>query len=270
METSAAHTRKTTETHRAGRIHIGIGDWTFEPWRSNFYPAGLSHSKELHYASRQFSAIEVNGTYYSTFKAPTFAKWHSETPDGFMFSLKAHRFATNRRVLAQAGDAIARFVDSGIAELKDKLGPIVWQFMPTLQFEPGDFEAFLALLPKAVEGLQLRHVLDVRHVSFATPALVALARQYGCVPVCTDSDKFPAIADAEADFAYLRLMRSQADVPTGYGPEAIAQWAQGVRTWTRGERPRDVFVYFINGAKERAPAGAMALMAQLGQLGQLA
>ena len=270
METSAAHTRKTTETHRAGRIHIGIGGWTFEPWRSNFYPAGLSHSKELHYASRQLSAIEVNGTYYSTFKPPTFAKWHSETPDGFMFSLKAHRFATNRRVLAQAGDAIARFVDSGIAELKDKLGPIVWQFMPTQQFEPGDFEAFLALLPKAVEGLQLRHVLDVRHESFATPALVALARQYGCVPVCTDSDKFPAIADADADFAYLRLMRSQADVPTGYGPEAIAQWAQGVRTWTRGERPRDVFVYFINGAKERAPAGAMALMAQLGQLGQLA
>ena len=246
-------------------IRIGIGGWTFEPWRDNFYPANLPHSKELQYASRQLSAIEVNGTYYSTFKPPTFAKWYSETPDGFMFSLKANRFATNRRVLAQAGDSIKRFVDSGIVELKDKLGPIVWQFMPTKQFEPVDFEAFLALLPKAVNGLQLRHVLDVRHASFATPNFLALARQYGCVPVCTDSDKFPAIADAEADFAYLRLMRSRADVPTGYTPEAIAQWAQGVRTWTSGERPRDVFVYFINGAKERAPAGAMALMAQLGQ-----
>ncbi len=261
METTIARNRTR---NRNARVHVGVGGWTFEPWRGNFYPAGLAHSKELHYASRQLSAIEVNGTYYSTFKPPTFAKWYSETPDGFMFSLKAHRFATNRRVLAQAGDSISRFVDSGIAELKEKLGAIVWQFMPTKPFEPGDFEAFLALLPKAVDGLPLRHVLDVRHESFATPALVALARQYGCVPVCTDSDSFPAIADAGADFAYLRLMRSQAHVPTGYSPEAIAQWAQGVRTWTSGERPRDVFVYFINGAKERAPAGAMALMAQLG------
>ncbi|CAN7697450.1 DUF72 domain-containing protein [Acidovorax sp. LjRoot118] len=245
-------------------IRIGIGGWTFEPWRGNFYPAGLSHAKELHYASRQLTAIEVNGTYYSTFKPPTFAKWHGETPDGFMFSLKANRFATNRRVLAEAGDSIARFVDSGISELKDKLGPIVWQFMPTKQFEPGDFEAFLALLPKAVDGRTLRHVLDVRHESFATPAFIELARRYGCVPVHTDSEKFPAIADGAADFAYLRLMRSQADVPTGYTPEAIAQWAQGVRSWTGSERPRDVFVYFINGAKERAPAGAMELIRQLG------
>jgi len=246
-------------------IRIGIGGWTFEPWRNNFYPAGLAHSKELHYASRQLSAIEVNGTYYSTFKPPTFAKWRDDTPDGFMFSLKANRFATNRRVLAEAGDSIARFVDSGISELGGKLGPIVWQFMPTKQFDPVDFEAFLALLPKAVDGLTLRHVLDVRHESFATPQFLALARRYGCVPVHTDSEKFPAIADADADFAYLRLMRSQAEVPTGYPPDAIAQWAEGVRRWTTGERPRDVFVYFINGAKERAPAGAMALLAQLGQ-----
>ncbi|MFY3385322.1 DUF72 domain-containing protein [Paracidovorax sp. MALMAid1276] len=245
-------------------IRVGIGGWTFEPWRSNFYPAGLSHSKELHHASRQLTAIEVNGTYYSTFKPPTFAKWHAETPEGFLFSLKAHRFATHRRVLADAGDAIARFVDSGISELKDKLGPIVWQFMPTKAFDPDDFEAFLALLPREVDGLRLRHALDVRHPSFATPAFVALARRHGCVPVCTDSEKFPAIADAEADFAYLRLMRSQADVPTGYPAKAIAQWAQGVRAWTGGERPRDVFVYFINGAKERAPAGAMELLRQLG------
>ena len=253
-----------TKANNSKHIRIGIGGWTFEPWRDgNFYPAGLAHSKELHYASRQFSAIEVNGTYYSTFQPPTFAKWHSETPEGFMFSLKANRFATNRRVLAEAGDSITRFVESGISELKDKLGPIVWQFMPSKPFEPVDFEAFLALLPKAVDGRPLRHVLDVRHKSFATPAFVALARRYGCVPVYTDSEKFPAIADAEADFAYLRLMRGQPNVPTGYTPEAIAQWARGVRAWTSGERQRDVFVYFINGAKERAPAGAMELMAQL-------
>jgi len=247
----------------AQHIRVGIGGWTFEPWRSNFYPAGLAHSKELHYASRQLSSIEVNGTYYSTFKPPTFAKWRDETPDGFMFSLKANRFATNRRVLADAGESVSRFVESGISELGDKLGPIVWQFMPTKQFEPQDFEAFLALLPRAVDGRSLRHVLDVRHDSFAVPAFLELARRYGCVPVHTDSEKFPAIADPEAPFAYLRLMRSQADVPTGYPPAQIDAWARGVRRWTGGELPRDVFVYFINGAKERAPAGAMALLERL-------
>lgn len=261
---SSSDLRHAATDGGGGQIRIGIGGWTFEPWRDNFYPAGLAHSKELQYASRQVTAIEVNGTYYSTFKPPTFAKWHGETPEGFLFSLKANRFATHRRVLAEAGDSIARFVESGISELKDKLGPIVWQFMPTKAFEPGDFEAFLALLPREVDGRRLRHALDVRHPSFATPEFLALARRYGCVPVHTDSEKFPAIADAEADFAYLRLMRGQAEVPTGYTADAIAQWAQGVRAWTRGDQPRDAFVYFINGAKERAPAGAMELLRQLG------
>lgn len=247
----------------AADVRVGIGGWTFAPWRGSFYPEGLAHSRELHYASRQLTSIEVNGTFYSTFRPVTFAKWHGETPDGFLFSLKAHRLATHRRVLAEAGDSVTRFVESGIAELKDKLGPIVWQFMPAKAFEPEDFEAFLTLLPRAVDGRRLRHALDVRHASFATPAFLALARRYGCVPVCTDSEKFPAIADAEAGFAYLRLMRGQADVPTGYPPEAIARWAEGVRAWTGGARPRDVFVYFINGAKERAPAGAMELLRQL-------
>ena len=247
----------------AADVRVGIGGWTFAPWRGSFYPEGLAHSQELHYASRRLTSIEVNGTFYSTFRPATFAKWHGETPDGFLFSLKAHRLATHRRVLAEAGDSVTRFVESGIAELKDKLGPIVWQFMPAKVFEPEDFEAFLALLPRAVDGRRLRHALGVRHASFATPAFLALARRYGCVPVCTDSEKFPAIADAEAGFAYLRLMRGQADVPTGYPPEAIARWAEGVRAWTGGARPRDVFVYFINGAKERAPAGAMELLRQL-------
>jgi uncharacterized protein YecE (DUF72 family) len=257
----------TASAHSTQPVRIGIGGWTFAPWRDNFYPAGLAHSKELHYASRKVNAIEVNGTFYSTFKPQTFAKWHGETPDGFVFSLKANRFVTHRRVLAQAGDAIQRFVDSGIAELKDKLGPIVWQFMPSKAFEPADFESFLALLPQAVDGRPLRHALDVRHESFATPAFLELARQYGCVVVHTDSEKFPAITDAQGDFAYLRLMRSESSVPTGYTPAAIAQWAQGVRAWTGGQRPRDVFVYFINGAKERAPAGAVELMTQLGLQG---
>ncbi|MFC5496629.1 DUF72 domain-containing protein [Caenimonas terrae] len=245
------------------RIRVGVGGWTYEPWRNNFYPQGLSQSKELQYASSKLTAIEVNGTYYSTFKPPTFAKWRDETPDGFMFSLKANRFATTRKLLATAGESIERFVGSGISELGDKLGPIVWQFMPTKQFDPADFEAFLALLPRAVDGRRLRHVLDVRHQSFDTPEFLALAGRYGCVVVHTDSEKFPAIADAKAPFAYIRLMRSEAALPTGYPPETLDQWAAGARAWA-GDSQRDAFIYFINGAKERAPAAAMALIERLG------
>jgi uncharacterized protein YecE (DUF72 family) len=245
------------------RIRVGVGGWTFAPWRSNFYPVGLAHAKELEYASRKLTTIEVNGTYYSTFKPPTFARWRDETPDGFLFSLKANRFATNRRVLATAGESIERFVQSGISALGDKLGPILWQFMPTKVFDPPDFEAFLALLPAAVDGLPLRHVLDVRHDSFATPEYLALARKYGCVTVHTDSEKFPSIADADAPFAYIRLMRSDAALPTGYPVPLLEQWAQGARTWTSGVRPRDAYIYFINGAKERAPAAAVALLERL-------
>jgi uncharacterized protein YecE (DUF72 family) len=245
------------------RIRVGIGGWTFEPWRSNFYPAGLAHSKELQYASSKLTAIEVNGTYYSTFKPPTFAKWRDETPDGFMFSLKANRFATNRKLLATAGESIERFIGSGIGELGAKLGPVVWQFMPTKQFDPEDFEAFLDLLPRAVDGRVLRHALDVRHPSFDTPAFLALARKYGCVPVHTDSEKFPAIVDAQAPFAYIRLMRSESSIPTGYPDRVLDQWAEGARAWVAGDPPRDAYIYFINGAKERAPAAAMALIQRL-------
>jgi uncharacterized protein YecE (DUF72 family) len=190
----------------------------------------------------------------------TFAKWRDETPEGFVFSLKANRFATNRRELATAGESIQRFVNSGIVELGPKLGPIVWQFMPTKQFDPADFEAFLALLPAQVEGCKLRHVLDVRHDSFDSPAYLDLARRYGCATVHTDSDKFPAIVDARNDLAYIRLMRSEAGRPTGYPPGVLAQWAQGARSWTAQVPTREAFVFFINGAKERAPAAAQALI----------
>jgi uncharacterized protein YecE (DUF72 family) len=242
------------------RVRIGVGGWTYEPWRGNFFPKGLPHNQELAYASRQLTAIEVNGTYYSTFKAPTFAKWRDETPDGFVFSLKANRFATNRRELATAGESIQRFVNSGIVELREKLGPIVWQFMPTKQFDAADFEAFLALLPPQVDGRKLRHVLDVRHPSFDSPAYLQLARRYGCTTVHTDSDKFPAIADAQNDLAYIRLMRSAADCATGYPAAALAQWAKAARTWTAPADTREVFIFFINGAKERAPAAALELI----------
>ena len=244
------------------RTYVGVGGWTFEPWRDNFYPKGLAQAKELHYASRQLTAIEVNGTFYSSFKPPTFAKWRDETPEGFVFSLKAHRFATHRRELGTAGESITRFVGSGLAELGDKLGPIVWQFMPTKQFDAGDVEAFLKLLPRELQGRPLRHVLDVRHASFATEEYLDLLHAHGCTTVYTDSEKFPAIPHARNELAYLRLMRSAADCPTGYPEAELARWAEGARQWTA--QGGEAFVFFINGAKERAPAAAKKFIEMVG------
>jgi len=247
----------------SGRIRVGVGGWTYEPWRNNFFPAGLAHSRELGYASRHLTAIEVNGTYYSTFRPATFAKWRDETPDDFVFTLKANRFATNRRALATAGESIQRFVNSGIDELGPKLGPLVWQFMPTKVFDPADFEAFLQLLPASVNGCALRHVLDVRHESFLSPEYLALARHYGCATVHADSERFPAIADADNEIAYLRLMRTQSNCVTGYPVEALDAWARGAREWVKRGPRHQAFIYFISGAKERAPAAAMELIRRL-------
>jgi uncharacterized protein YecE (DUF72 family) len=262
------------------RIRVGIGGWNFEPWRDNFYPHDLPQRLELEYASHHVTAIEINSTYYGTQKPATFAKWHDVTPQGFMFSLKASRYATNRNVLADAGDSIARFVDSGISELGDKLGPIVWQFAPTKQFDAEDFEAFLALLPAKVDHRPLRHVVDVRHDSFMTPAFLDLARTYKVATVFTDSDDYPSFADLTGGFVYARLMRSNTRIKTGYAPEALSAWRQRAREWAAGGQPddlpmvdqkstcetmpRDVFMFFINGAKEKAPAAASALLDQLG------
>ena len=247
----------------SARTFVGIGGWNFAPWRETFYPPGLPASQELRHASRRLTAIEVNGTFYSTFQPRTFAHWRDETPDGFVFSLKAHRSTTHRKELATAGEAIERFLASGVAELGDKLGPIVWPFMPAKKFDAADFEAFLALLPRALDGRPLRHVLDVRHPSFADPQYLPLARRHGCVTVCTDSPKYLQLVDPEAPFAYLRLMRSEAERATGYPPEELDGWAAGARAWTAGPRPRDAFIFFINGAKERAPGAAEALLARL-------
>jgi uncharacterized protein YecE (DUF72 family) len=271
----------TTRKPQLNNIHVGVGGWTYEPWRNNFFPKGWPQKRELEYASRQLSAIEINGTYYSTQKPESFAKWHDETPDGFVFSLKASRFATNRKVLAEAGDSVSRFIDSGIAQLKHKLGPVLWQFMPTKKFEAEDFEAFLQLLPHEVDGFRLRHVMDVRHESFLVPQYLALARKYKVGTVFTDSDDYPSFSDVTGDFVYARLMRTKSDVPTGYGPKALDDWAKHARAWAAGEEPaelprvedppakataksREVFIYMISGAKERAPAAAMALLQRLG------
>jgi len=275
--TSAAN--HSPEAQAAPRIRVGVGGWTYPPWRDNFFPAGLPQSQELAYASRQLSAIEVNGTYYSTMKPASFKKWHDETPADFVFSLKASRYATNRRVLAEAGESITRFVESGLSELGHKLGPIVWQFMPGKVFEAGDFEAFLALLPQQLDGRALRHVVDVRHESFMSTAFLALAGRYKVASVFTDADKFPSFADLTGDFVYARLMLSDAGLANGYADSALDAWAERACSWAAGgapddlpclensaeaAAPRDVFIYFINGAKEKAPAAAMALLARLG------
>ena len=263
---------------RAGVIRTGVGGWTFEPWRGSFYPKGLPHARELAYASERLTMVEVNGTYYGTQKPATFAKWRDETPDHFIFSLKANRFATLRRDLAQAGESIQRFLHSGIAELGPKLGPLIWQFPTSRRFDATAFEAFLALLPASLDGLALRHVLDVRHDSFRSPEYLALARRHQVATVFTDSDDYPSFADVTGPFIYARIMRTDASLPRGISDDAATAVAACARVWRDGgepealpriappiaaSAPRDVYLLFISGDKIKAPQAAMAVREQL-------
>lgn len=260
---------------QSGTIRAGFGGWTFEPWEGSFYPADLPNKKQLEFAARKVSTIEVNGTYYRGQTPATFAKWAAEAPDGFVFALKGNRFVTNKKVLASAGDSMAKFFAQGIEELGAKLGPIVWQFAPTKRFEPDDFEGFLKLLPETHAGLVLRHVLEVRHASFVDPAFVALARRHGAAICYAHHFDYPEIADVTAGFVYARLQRGDDDVPTAYPQAELEAWARRARLWAQGgvpddlpladpdakveKRPRDVFVYVIHEGKIRAPHGAIAL-----------
>lgn len=263
---------------KIGKIRIGIGGWTYEPWRGAFYPERHPQKRELEYASRKLTSIEVNGTYYGAQKPETFAKWHDETPDNFVFSLKAPRYATNRKVLAEAGETIERFFTGGIMELKDKLGPINWQFMATKKFDPTDFEAFLKQLPTSVEGRSLRHVVEVRHDSFCTPDFIALVRHYGVAVVVAADSAFPQIADQTADFIYTRVMGTHENEALGYSNAALEQWADRVKIWSSGafpagldyvapeqslKTPRDVYLYVISGDKVKNPAAAMSLIERI-------
>lgn len=261
----------------AGSIHVGIGGWTFEPWRGVFYPADLPKTKELAYAAERLTAIEVNGTFYSSQKPETFRKWAAEAPQGFRFALKAPRYATNRRVLAEAGDSITRFFESGPTEMGDKLGPILWQFAATKRFDREDLAAFLKLLPAKHDGRTIRHAIEAGHESFADPAFVTLLREADAevTQVVLDAPDHPAIPDASAGFVYLRLQRSEAEVATGYEKTDLDAWAERLKTYASGSVPndlptiagktpaskqRDVYAFFISGAKERNPAAAMAMI----------
>jgi uncharacterized protein YecE (DUF72 family) len=260
-------------------IRIGVGGWTYEPWRGTFYPNGLVHRRELEFASRRLTSIEINGTYYGSQKPESFAKWHDETPDDFVFSLKGSRYITNRRVLADAGATIERFFSGGVMNLRDKLGPINWQFMPTKKFDPEDFQCFLKLLPKTVEGRAVRHAIEVRHVSFCNPDFVELAREYGVAIVLAGEAEYPQIADLTAPFVYARIMGTTEAEAAGYSNDDLDLWAQRARIWASGGAPgglatvgapptgdsgRDVFLYVISGFKTRNPAAATAMIERVG------
>jgi uncharacterized protein YecE (DUF72 family) len=261
-----------------GAIRIGIGGWTYEPWRGTFYPDKWPQKRELEHASRRLTSIEINGTFYGAQKPETFAKWRDETPDGFVFSLKAPRFATHREVLGDAGRSIARFLAGGVMELKDKLGPINWQLMPATKFDPVDFEAFLKLLPKDVGGRALRHVVEVRHQSFRSPEFIALVREYGVAVSIAGDSAYPQIADRTAPFVYARIMGTKKTAALGYSDAALDVWAARARAWASGAavegldcvdpqeadgEARDVYLYVIGGHKVLNPAAAASLLERL-------
>lgn len=238
-------------------IRVGIGGWSYEPWEESFYPADLPKAKQLDYASRQVTAIEINATFYRTQSAASFRKWAAATPDDFVFSVKAPRAAVQRKDLREAAQSIEWFFASGVGELGSKLGPIFWQMAPYKKYDEAEMRAYFDMLPEKLGKLKLRHAIEVRHESFADPAFMALARERNIAVATVESETHPLIVAPTADFAYARLELTQADEPTGYPKPALKAWAKTARAW---EKTGDVFLYFISGAKERNPAAAMAML----------
>lgn len=243
-------------------IRVGVGGWQFDPWRETFYPASLAKKNELKYASRVLTAVEVNATYYSSFKPDTFRKWAEETPEDFIFCLKAHRFSTVRKTREDMRTSIGLFLGQGITALGEQLGPINWQFPATRKFEAAYFDMFLSELPKEKDGLRLRHVLEVRGQGFDTPEFYDLLTKHGASVVYAEDDEFPKLRHEGGDFACARLMQSKSEHPAGYTPSEIARFAKLFEGWSKRQ---DVFAFFISGAKERNPAAAVALLAKLGR-----
>jgi len=271
-------TKRVRHHEAAGHIRTGMGGWVFPPWRGVFYPDGLVQKRELEYASRKVGAIEINGTYYRAPDASTYEKWAAQTPEGFIFSVKAPRLIVQARSLAGTGPRMRSFLDGAVA-LGDRLGPLLWQFMPTRKFDPDDVAAFLDLLPEKHGGVALRHAVEVRHESFMEERWLELARARGVATVFTDSPKYPSLADLTGPFVYARLMRSESDQTTGYPAPQLKKWAARARAWAEGGDPadlphtgavsrngeaKDVFIYFISAAKERNPSAAVALAKLVG------
>ncbi|PSJ42979.1 DUF72 domain-containing protein [Allosphingosinicella deserti] len=261
----------------AGTIRVGIGGWDYEPWRETFYPPKLAKTKQLEHAAQHVTAIEINATYYKLQSPASYEKWAKAVPDGFKFALKGSRYCSNRRVLGEGGEGIERFCNQGFTELGDKLGPIVWQLMATKKFDPDDFRTFLSLLPREVAGVKLQHAVEPRHESFRDPAFVEMMRAAGVAIVFGDGEEFPCVPDMSGDLVYARLLGARSEEPQGYSPAELDRWAEVARGWAGGicprdypysaehqaAGPRDVYVFMINGAKERAPAAAMGLLERL-------
>ena len=259
-------------------IRVGIGGWTYAPWRKNFYPDGLVQKRELEYASRHLRVIEINGTFYGAQKPATYARWAAETPEGFVFSLKAPRYITEGKKLADTAKGITGFIEGGLDQMGDRLGPILWQLPPSRRFDADDLDAFLRLLPAKLGKRPLRHVLEVRHPSFLSAEYVDLARSHHIPTVFTDSPEYPSLADITGDFTYARLMRSEDGIASGYSAKDLDAWSKCAQRWAHGqdnsELPhvaaalpdggkREVFIFFISAAKHRNPAAAMALQARV-------
>jgi uncharacterized protein YecE (DUF72 family) len=291
---------------RSRTVHIGISGWTYGGWRGSFYPSGLRHSDELGYASRQVDTIEINGTHYSLQHPDSFARWHDETPEGFVFAVKGSRFITHLKQLNDIATPLANFFASGVLRLEEKLGPFLWQFSPRFKFDPARLDHFLGLLPRDTETAaalaerhdrrlsgrawtctgrrrEVRHAIEIRHPSFLDPAFVALLRRHRIALVFADSVAWPYAEDLTAHFVYLRLHGSEELYASGYSDEALDHWAARIKLWAGGLEPndarlidpdmkplhphaRDVYVYFDNDAKVRAPVDARALRAKLADL----
>lgn len=260
-----------------GAIRTGMGGWSYAPWRETFYPAEVTQKRELEYASRQVTAIEINSTFYRLQKPEIFTGWREQTPDGFMFTTKAGRTTTYRKDLREARESVERFA-GGVTALAPKLGAISWQLPPTKKFVPEEIATFLSFLPQEVRGVRLRHALEVRHDTFKCEQFLDLVRAANVAIVFADTDEYPSFADVTADFVYGRLMKTVSSEPTGYTTAALSQWAERARAWASGKeptdlprvlaappatQPRDVFLFFISGAKERAPLAARHLAAQV-------
>jgi len=241
---------------------IGIGGWSYAPWRGTFFPKGLAQSKELEFASRQFGAIEINGTFYSRQARSTWEKWGAAVPEGFQFAIKGSRYCVTRPKMADAGEGIGNFLAQGVDALGPKLGPILWMLAARRKFDREDIAAFFKLLPSSHGGVSLRHVIEPRHESFRDEAFFNLCREHDVAVVFGDDDEFPCIDADTASFAYARLQRMQEDVPTGYDDTALNAFAARAKKWKKDGR--DSFIFMINGAKLRAPAAALALQQRLG------
>lgn len=290
---------------KPGKVRIGISGWTYKPWRGVFFPAKLAQKRELEYAASVFRTIEINGTFYSLQRPSSFQSWAERTPEDFVFSVKASRYITHVRRLRQIETPLANFFAAGLLKLGPKLGPILWQFPPNFQYSRELVENFFQLLPKDTESASLlaqnhdrlaegrayvetdrkrpiRHAMEIRHASFITPDFIALLRKYKIALVCADAVEWPRLMDVTSDFIYCRLHGSEQLYTSGYHKKAIAEWAERAVAWACGSdsvdgnyasqskpktrKTRDVFVYFDNDAKVRAPHDAHALELRVNEL----